>query len=249
MKQTLKFVGRGSAFNKTEPNNCAFYKKDGILFIIDCGEGALEGLVKAKAFDKVKHVYQIITHMHNDHVAELGKTFAYCNQVLGIKPNLINSLSIDLKKLAKHGIKEDKDFKRVEPIVNNYKWVNFLLVPHAKNMDSCALELYLDGKKIFYSGDCSNIPFAIDGYDEYYLDCSESKNPLHMDIARIKQIIEKNKIKKQRVFLMHIESARTLALASQNELNVVETVMENGRVKTVVKKKPLSQTKEGSKEK
>ena len=36
--QSLKFLGRGSAFNTVEGNTSAYFVRDNILFLIDCGE-------------------------------------------------------------------------------------------------------------------------------------------------------------------------------------------------------------------
>lgn len=251
MSQTLKFLGRGSAFNKSEVNNCAYFKKGSVLVIIDCGNGVLDAIKKSGIMKGVKKVYQIITHCHNDHVADLPAFFDYCNDELKIKPNLLNTISLQGGKVEKLGLKEGRDFKFVEPLSKNFKWVNVLLVPHAKDMDTCALEINFDNKKIFYSSDCSNIPFDIPNYDEYYLDCSESGNKIHMDIKKVKEIIKKNKIKKQQVFLMHIESQRMLDIAKEEGLKVVETVVspERNKVQNIKKELKTEVSKDNKKQK
>ncbi len=243
MSQTLKFLGRGSAFNKNEINNSAYFKKGNVLVLIDCGNGVCEAIKKSNVMKGVKNVYQIITHTHKDHIEDLPKFFDYCNDELKIKPNLLNTISINGNKIEKLGLKEGRDFKYIEPLSKNFKWVNFLLVPHSKTLDTCALEINFDNKKIFYSSDCSNIPFQIEGYDEYYLDCSESGNELHMDLDKVKEIIKKNKIKKQQVFLMHIESQRMLDIAKQEGLNVVQTILAPEKSKITTVKKEIKNTK------
>ena len=251
MNQTLKFLGRGSAFNKNEINNSAYFKKGNVLVLIDCGKGVYEAIKNSGIMKGVKNVYQIITHTHKDHIEDLPSFFDYCNDELKIKPNLLNTLSINGNKIEKLGLKEGRDFKYVEPLSKNFKWVNFLVVPHSKTLDTCALEINFDNKKIFYSSDCNNIPFQIEGYDEYYLDCSESGNELHMDIDKIKEIIKKNKIKKQQVFLMHIESQRTLEIARQEGLNVVQTVasLEKNKISSIKKQMKQASIKESTKAK
>ena len=253
MSQTLKFLGRGSAFNKTEVNNSAYFKKGSVLVLIDCGNGVLDAIKRSDIMKGVKKVYQIVTHCHNDHVADLPAFFDYCNDELKIKPYLLNTISLQGGKVEKLGLKEGRDFNFVEPLSKNFKWVNVLLVPHAKDMDSCALEINFNNKKIFYSGDCSNIPFDIPNYDEYYLDCSESGNKLHMDIKKVKEIIKKNKIKKQQVFLMHMESQRMLEIAREEGLKVVETVVapEKTKISNIKKELPkeAKKVKEGEQSK
>lgn len=246
MSQTLKFLGRGSAFNKSEVNNCAYFKKGSVLVVIDCGNGVLNAIKRSGIMKGVKKVYQIVTHFHDDHVADLPAFFDYCNDELKIKPNLLNTISLEGGKAIKLGLKEGRDFNFVEPLSKNFKWVNVLLVPHAKNMDTIALEINFNNKKIFYSSDCSNIPFDIPNYDEYYLDCSESGNKLHMDINKVKEIIKKNKIKKQQVFLMHIESQRTLEIAREEGLKVVEPVVspERNKIQNIKKELKVERSKE-----
>lgn len=90
MSQTLKFLGRGSAFNKSEVNNCAYFKKGSVLVVIDCGNGVLNAIKRSGIMKGVKKVYQIVTHFHDDHVADLPAFFDYCNDELKIKPNLLN---------------------------------------------------------------------------------------------------------------------------------------------------------------
>lgn len=246
MSQTLKFLGRGSAFNKSEVNNCAYFKKGSVLVVIDCGNGVLNAIKRSGIMKGVKKVYQIVSHFHDDHVADLPAFFDYCNDELKIKPNLLNTISLEGGKVEKLGLKEGRDFNFVEPLSKNFKWVNVLLVPHAKNMDTIALEINFNNKKIFYSSDCSNIPFDIPNYDEYYLDCSESGNKLHMDINKVKEIIKKNKIKKQQVFLMHIESQRTLEIAREEGLKVVEPVVspERNKIQNIKKELKVERSKE-----
>ena len=242
MMQTLKFIGRGSAFNNKEINNSAYFEKDGVFVLIDCGKGVADAIINNNLLKDVKQVYVVITHTHNDHVADLPKFLDYCNDILKIKPNILQTISIENDAFEKLGLKEGRDFKFVEPISKNFKWINTLLVPHAKQVDTCALEIYFDGKKIFYSSDCKNIPFQIEGYDEYYLDCSENNPENHMDIEKIKEIIKKNKIKKQQVFLMHIESQRTIDMAREEGLEVVETIVTPELIRVEKKKKVLSRT-------
>ncbi len=42
----LDFLGRGSAFNIKEGNNCAFIRIDKELILLDCGETVFEKIVK-----------------------------------------------------------------------------------------------------------------------------------------------------------------------------------------------------------
>ena len=44
--QTLKFLGRGSAFNTAEGNTSAYHIIDNTLILFDCGETVFHTLIK-----------------------------------------------------------------------------------------------------------------------------------------------------------------------------------------------------------
>ena len=74
-----------------------------------------------------------------------------------------------------------------------------------------------------------------------------------MDIKKVKEIIKKNKIKKQQVFLMHMESQRMLEIAREEGLKVVETVVapEKTKISNIKKELPkeAKKVKEGEQSK
>ena len=92
--QLLKFLGRGSAFNVEEGNTSAYFIKDNIFFLLDCGEtifyelksnNKLQNLIKEH---NIKDVHVYITHLHTDHTGSLSSLIYYCYYVLGIKVNV-----------------------------------------------------------------------------------------------------------------------------------------------------------------
>ena len=54
--QTLKFLGRGSAFNTKEGNTAAYIKQDSHLLLIDCGENIFERMVNNNLLDGIEKV-------------------------------------------------------------------------------------------------------------------------------------------------------------------------------------------------
>ena len=249
--QTLKFFGNQADYNKSDINNSCYFKKDGVLVIIDCGKGVCKAIKENGIAKDVKQVYQIITHYNQKHTKDMVQLFDYFNDELKIKPNLLNTISINPEEIAKLGLKEGRDFNFVEPLSKSFKWLNVLLVPNTKNTNACGLEINIDDKKIFLSADCKDIPFDITGYDEYYLDCSEIENKNFMDLDKIKELIKKNKIKKQNLFLMHIESQNMINKAKLEGFKVVDTkvVKEKLATKAPIQRKvakPIKQTEKAN---
>lgn len=77
--QTLKFLGRGSAFNTVEGNTSAYIKQDDRLFLIDCGETVFKRIRELNLIDKdTKSVYVLITHLHGDHIGSLSTFIFWC---------------------------------------------------------------------------------------------------------------------------------------------------------------------------
>ena len=75
----LEFLGRGSGYNVTEGNTCAFIKKDDTLLLIDCGESIFKEIIKKNLIDGIKNIHVLITHMHSDHIDSLGSFVGYCH--------------------------------------------------------------------------------------------------------------------------------------------------------------------------
>ena len=85
----LKFIGTGSAFNPKLGNTSAYYKENGNLLLIDCGESVFGRILELNLLEDVENVYIAITHTHGDHVGSLGSLVLYLNIIKGIVPNII----------------------------------------------------------------------------------------------------------------------------------------------------------------
>ena len=73
---------------------------------------------------------------------------------------------------------------------------------------------------IFYAGDCKDIPFNIQGYDEYYFDFAEKESEYFLGPDGIKRLVKKNKIRKNKLWLVHFMSARSLELAQKAGIQI-----------------------------
>lgn len=221
MAQTLKFLMGREYKGQVNTNNSCYYKKNGILFLINCGKGVVDAMKRTRVLTDIKQVYVVITNSSKEHLADLKKFFFVLKQAK-IKPIIIESISVNKKLLKRMGINEGDDFAFLEPLSNNIKWINFLATPHSNKNFSCPIEMLLDGKKIFYGGDTGLVPFAIKGYDEYYFDFSDKQSEYFLDVAKVKMLVQKNKIRKQQLWLVHLQNLQALQLAEKIGMQVAE---------------------------
>lgn len=220
MSQTLKFLISEATGNKAINNKSCYFKKDGVLIFINCGKGVANAVKKSGVLKGVKEVFQVLTHDSIDHMHDLKPFFEYVKAQTGTLPKLIESVSFKKNKLKKLGIKDGDDYITVEPLKNNFNWINFLVVPHSDKSLSCPIELYLNNKKIFYAGDCGNIPFSIENYNEYYFDFADKASEYFMYPEKIKELARKNKIRKDRLWVVHLRNARALEIAQMAGMQV-----------------------------
>lgn len=88
--QSLKFIGRGSAFNREEGNNSAYIKKENSFLLIDCGELIYDEIEKRKLItEDIKEINILITHLHGDHAGSLSSFIFWCYFKLNIVPNVV----------------------------------------------------------------------------------------------------------------------------------------------------------------
>ena len=223
MSQTLKFLESKVNGKKMINDKSCYYKKDGIMIMINCGNGVASAVKTSGVLKNVKQVYQILTHDSIDHTHDLKEFFAYAKGETGNTPILIESISFNKKTLLKkRGIKEDVDCEVLEPLKAGFNWINFLAVPHSDKSMSCPVELFLNNKKIFYAGDCNNIPFSIQNYSEYYFDFADKESEYFLGPDGIKRIVKKNKIRKNKLWLVHFVNENALRMAQKAGLQVAK---------------------------
>lgn len=234
MSQTLKFLVGREREGQVNNNKSCYFVKSGVMVIINCGKGVVDALKRTGAMKGVKEVYQIITHSSREHLYDLKKFFTVL-KANGIKPKLIESVSLDKDLIKKLKLNEDDDYQLLQPLRDNCNWVNFLVTPHTDKSYSCPIELNVDGKKIFYGGDCGIIPFAIENYDEYYFDFAEKSDEFHLDVHKVKKLVQKNKIRKNQMWLVHLTNMRALQIAQKVGMNVAEE--EKAKINKIEAKK------------
>ncbi len=210
-KNFLNFIGTGGAFNVSQKNCSAFYRKDNKLLLIDCGESIFEEIVKNNILDGIDSLYILITHFHTDHVGSLGSLLFY-SDMLGIKdvnviyPNkdkmntlleLFGVTNCEYNVLAPIEVSEFtiKEFKAVHSIMEAYSYL-----------------ISIEDKLVYFSGDTKNIPNSIltllkeDKIDEFYQDIRVDDNPYHMTIDELNALIQEQY--RSRVSCMHYDESK-----------------------------------------
>lgn len=248
MSQTLKFLVGKEKDGELSDNKSCFFTKNNVLFLINCGEGIVTALKRSGIMKNIKEVYIIVTHSSKQHLYDLKK-FITVLKNNKITPKVVDSISLDKDLLKKMKIAKE-DIELVEPLRDNCNWVNFLVTPHKDKSFSCPVELKFDGKKILYAGDCGTIPFSIENYDEYYFDFADKTNEYALDIEKIKKLVKKNKIKRNQLWLVHLNNMHALQIAEKVGMNVAEEkqkIQEIHKKQIAVKKQEQENKKESEK--
>lgn len=234
---TLKFIGNGSAFNTERGNNCAYYREGDKILFLDFGESIFERVRKYNILNGVKEIYVAITHLHGDHVGSLETFVLYCDMLLGIKVNLVESGESE----------KDNDLKEYLTIMGapekNYNTCDSRLNDAFKNLKSCkyhrvshtpalkyayAIILEFVDKTIYYTGDTNDIGFIsnvienIGENDELYTDtCLEDwPGNVHCYIERLVEAVPEEK--RKYVYCMHLDCDEVEVKAKEYGFNVTK---------------------------
>lgn len=218
----LKFIGTGSAFNSSLGHNSAYIKFNNRFILFDCGGSVFLELEKLNIMNDVKHMYVFITHNHPDHVGSLGDLVYFCYYMLHIKPN-IYSFNNDIEKILNlQGVSselfvlnliiQDGDHLIFQDLNFGKLFVSAYETKHYDTLRSQGYLIKIPNTKIYYSGDCSEIPPYVLNYlkngkiDEFYQDtCGiDYDNNPHMYIGKLKKIVPG--IYKNRVYCMHLDN-------------------------------------------
>ena len=218
MNQALKFLGRGSAFNVEEGNTSAYFIKDNIFFLIDCGETvfheftANDKLKKLIAENQINDIQVYITHLHSDHVGSLSRFY------FGYDSPLIKLLTLQGNIIDTH----------YEFLLEPHECIYSKKIAHANEFKSYSYTITdLEDKKIYYSGDCKEIESELieinnGSYNQVYLESCLNENAVHMCIDYLDEVISKDKAIRDRIYIMHIDSLDLIEKVKEYGFKVVE---------------------------
>ena len=223
----LKFLGVGAAFNYNFNNNCAFFIKNRVLFLFDCGEKICDCLLKHKILDEVDKVYCFVTHLHSDHIGSLEPLMFYLHYVDKKEIKIFYPCKNNLKKLLKlMGV--DFDFE----IYDDFSLVNEIKIEPVKQKhikESFGYFVYTDDKNFFYSGDTSIVnKRAVDELKNSKLDLIYHEvtiSPtakIHTHISKLEKAVPKNM--RNKVYLMHLSNSQVIQVAKEKGFCICEEI-------------------------
>lgn len=229
---TLKFLGRGSAFNTKEGNTSSYIKQDSHLLLIDCGENIFERIMNNNLLDGIEKVDVLITHLNSDHVGSLSSLIYYCYFIKKFKVNVyFPSYELqELLKLMGHK-REEYNFHRV---ISIEKIGNISIIPikvsHIETINcySYFIKIYNEQDKwIYYSGDSNKITLDNEDLvelDEIYQDTSSTdyEGNVHLSLKKLCDAIPVEY--RHKVYCMHIDKEELIENAKYQGFNVVEIV-------------------------
>lgn len=227
--QTLKFLGRGSAFNTKEGNTSAYIKQDNHLLLIDCGENIFERIMKANLLDGIGRVDVLITHLNSDHVGSLSSLIYYCYYIKKFKVNVYFPTS-ELKDLLKlMGHEEEYNFieskeNEIFHIVRDLDVIP-LKTNHIIGMSCYGYYIYTRFSNIYYSGDSSVFEmdcFDLSIYDEIYQDTclADYEGNVHLSLKKLCESVPVEY--RSKVYCMHIDKDELIDKAKAEGFSVVE---------------------------
>lgn len=224
--KNLEFLGVGGACAVELGGNCAFLKDGETLFLIDCCEEATAKLKAKNEFIHVSQVVVAITHTHFDHIAGLGTLIWFCNAVLNIKPKIIcNSPSFEshLRKFFDIVGLAEETFEFIDAskiVVDNCK-VALMPTSHTNKLDCFGVMFVDEEGKYYYSGDTNDFETIKtfvhdDQFKKVYCETSWESHGAHIKFDDLQ------KIKSDKLVLMHFEDAKLYDFAKQNGFNVAQ---------------------------
>jgi ribonuclease BN (tRNA processing enzyme) len=170
----LTFLGRGGAFNTKEGNTAAYYKENGKLLLVDCGESVFSKIQELDLLNGIEEVHVLITHQHSDHIGSLSTLAFYCyyllNNPLTVWPATLEHEAIIKRILRDAGVVLTSDniqdvqvrfnhlSNDIAKYFNELKGVSFYETSHVDTMKSYGILLDSSTRgKIYYSGDTNDI--------------------------------------------------------------------------------------------
>lgn len=236
----LQFIGCGSAFNTSLGNNSAFIKEGNVLFLIDCGSSTFSQLKLKGVLEGVETVKVIVTHTHPDHIGSLGDLIFYSHYVLGASVHVSAPLWVGVREILEAvGITwEHYHFTelfssgigsfRANDFVINYQPIE---VQHVSELTCYGYLINYQGKRIYYSGDCYEVPEDIlemldsGEIDYFYQDtcAADYEGNVHMSLANLSRVIHPRN--RDKVWCMHLDEGLTEKSVTDLGFSIVKPIL------------------------
>ena len=235
----LKFIGIGSAFNTAEGNTSAYIKKEGKLFLIDCGSANFHFMKESGFLDDVEEIHVYITHTHPDHIGSLGDLIFYMYYAKGVPKNRVTVYAqhiLDVQEyLFMNGLTanhytyipmQEDDVIELEDFELGFLSYK---TSHVAELHSFGLliDFYVDNKIAIYTGDTNKLTESInfmleDEVDYLYVDtCSQDyEGNVHLSLYKLHLTVKKEH--RSKVWCMHLDEKFNKELAKSLGFNVAE---------------------------
>jgi len=218
----LKFIGSGSAFNTKLGNNSAYYKEGNQMLLIDCGSNIFQRIKESNLLQGIEHIHVLITHTHADHIGSLADLILYTyysyEEFAKKKVTVYSPFDTGFSEVLKlngcvngvHHIEVPIGGSTIFEIDNDFGF-SFNRNKHVEELFSYGLELNLDGKLLWYSGDSCEIEDELkeiinsNGYDEIYIDTCKAdyEGNVHLSLRKLTELIEPEY--RSKVWCMHLD--------------------------------------------
>lgn len=226
----LKFAGIGGAFDTSNFASSAFYEQDDTLIIFDVGGGILrrykELIEKGKInIINIKNIYICTSHLHGDHVGDLGSLIFYFTFVLKIQDiQVLSSYKLRdkiIRRMKDEGVIKNNLINVIFPYIlgrfeiEGIGTIHIFKTKHVKNIKSYGFVLEFDSNDVMvFSGDtkefilynkhCNKILDNIDkqktsGYNFILY----QEVTLHSSVAVHTQLTDINKDSSNKVVIYH----------------------------------------------
>ncbi|TQR28969.1 MBL fold metallo-hydrolase [Lysinibacillus sphaericus] len=230
----LKFIGSGSAFNTKLGNTSAYYKIGNQMLLIDCGSNIFHRIKEHNLLEGIEHIYVLITHTHADHVGSLADFIFYSYYCHGemAKSNVSVYSVYDVKieeLLAINGIIPGvqcliKKCQSDTPYSLHFCKVLFEKSSHVKEIPSYSIELSIDDKLIYYTGDTNSLKSSLlkpMAYDYVYVDTCKADygGNVHLSLRKLSELVRPDV--RSKYWCMHLDEGFDRQEAETLGFNVV----------------------------
>lgn len=227
----LKFLGRGSAFNTDEGNTSAYYLKDDVLLLIDCGTDVFKKVKDKGLLDACNTIYVAITHLHSDHAGSLSSVIEYCYYKFNKTVTIIFPSKKDIiDKLKSDGVDPELYNIHTSSLISDKLGLSLRAVKtvHVDNLKCYSYTiLFSNGTYVYYSGDTSmpadKLIYILNMNNSIiYHDCCvfDYDGNVHTSLRLLCEAIPEHL--RYKVYCMHFDYSVTIDKAKECGFNIVE---------------------------